>query len=684
MTAARDPYKYFRIEARELLDGLGQGVLVLEKGGGPQGETVARLLRLAHTLKGASRVVKLGEIAERAHAIEGILAPYRATPSPLAAAHAERLLALLDEIGSRVAAIDVAADDGKRPPAAPAAVVAEAPFETVRVELEEMDDLLEAVSETAVQVRGVQGETARLERSQQLADLLVEHLNPRRAGASAARAHGFAVELRESLARAGRSLTAGIERAAGELVQVREAANRLRLLPAESIFPQLERAARDAARATGRTFDFHARGGSVRLDAHVLAALRDALLHVVRNAVAHGIELPAERLAAGKPPAGRVEVVVERRGTNVAFVCRDDGRGIDVQALGEAAVREGWLAASASSELSPHEAFRLLLKGGLTTTRTLTEVSGRGIGLDVVRTTAERLKGEVSVKSEPGRGAAFEIVVPVSLSSVPALVVEAADVVAALPLDAVRMTVRLPDADIARSSGNESIVHEGTVIPFVPLARALGRTGHGGAARRTWSAVIVESGARRAAIGVDRLRGTGHAVMRPLPAHADAHAVVTGASLDVEGNPQLVLDAAGLLSVAHTPHAGDADVPAPKAPVLVIDDSLTTRMLEQSILEAAGYEVDVATSAEEGLVKAKARRYGVCLVDVEMPGMDGFQFVTEMRADPVLRQMPCILVTSRSAPEDRQRGHAAGAHAYVVKGEFDQAFVLRTLRELMG
>jgi two-component system chemotaxis sensor kinase CheA len=196
--------------------------------------------------------------------------------------------------------------------------------------------------------------------------------------------------------------------------------------------------------------------------------------------------------------------------------------------------------------------------------------------------------------------------------------------------------------------------------------------------------VIVESGERRAAVGVDRLRGTVHAVMRPLPAHAEAHAIVAGASLDVEGNPQLVLDAGGLLALAQATGLGEVAAPRPKAPVLVIDDSLTTRMLEQSILEAAGYEVDVATSAEAGLEKAKRRRYGVCLCDVEMPGMDGFEFVATTRADPELRAMPCILVTSRSAPEDLERGRAVGAHAFVVKGEFDQAFLLRTLRELMG
>jgi two-component system chemotaxis sensor kinase CheA len=197
--------------------------------------------------------------------------------------------------------------------------------------------------------------------------------------------------------------------------------------------------------------------------------------------------------------------------------------------------------------------------------------------------------------------------------------------------------------------------------------------------------VVVQSGSSWAAVGVERLLGTANVVVRPLPEMVDSIAVVAGASLDAEGNPQLVLDPAGLVAAARAgAEARPAPAPAARAPILVIDDSLTTRMLEQSILESAGFDVDVAVSAEDALVKARDRRYGLFVVDVEMPGMDGFEFVERTRADPVLRETPAILVTSRSAPEDRRRGEQAGARGYILKGEFDQVHLLHTIQRLIA
>jgi two-component system, chemotaxis family, sensor kinase CheA len=316
---------------------------------------------------------------------------------------------------------------------------------------------------------------------------------------------------------------------------------------------------------------------------------------------------------------------------------------------------------------------------------TVDEVSGRGIGLDVVRETAARLKGEVSVRSETGKGTSLEICVPVSLSSLTALEVDAGGTVAALPLDAVRQTLRVVDRDIVRSAEMDSIVYEGTVIPFLVLAKALHSKAMASPKRQFWSAVIVEASGGVAAIGVDRLLGTASVVMRSLPTLTAAESVVAGASLDREGHPQLVLDPEGLVAKALLGRAPVVEMTtAKRASVLVIDDSLTTRMLEQSILESAGYEVDVATSGEEGIEKARAKSYGLFLVDVEMPGMDGFEFVSRAQADASLRTVPAILVTSRSAMEDRRRAVQVGARGYIIKGEFDQVYLLRLIREFMG
>jgi two-component system chemotaxis sensor kinase CheA len=196
--------------------------------------------------------------------------------------------------------------------------------------------------------------------------------------------------------------------------------------------------------------------------------------------------------------------------------------------------------------------------------------------------------------------------------------------------------------------------------------------------------VIVRAGARLVAVGADRVGGTSDVVVRPLPPWVDPDPAVAGATLDGEGNPRLVLDPAGLLAAVEGGATARVDAPrAPRAPVLVVDDSLTTRMLEQHILETAGYEVEVAVSGEEALEKARARRFGLFVVDVEMPGMDGFEFVRVTRADP-RTAAPAILVTSRAAPADRQRGLDAGASAYVVKSEFDQGRLLELIDGLLG
>jgi len=684
---AKDPYKYFRVEARELLDGLTRGILELDKGTTAP-EVVARLLRLAHTLKGAARVVKQPGIAELAHTAEGILTNHRDSGQPLSNDQASELLRLLDEIMSRLSALEPPSNVA---PAGPARPTVEEPLETLRVEIREMDSLLRTVTEAGVQLGAVRKGLGAADRLRDLTRLLLDLLaaRPGENGAGASpgmiRARSIAEELRSSLGHFQRSLAVDLERVDGELAEVRDVAHRLRLIPAQTVFPSLDRSVRDAAQTLGKRVVFEASGGEVRLDASVLTSLRDALMHVVRNAVAHGVEDEAERVGLGKSPTGQVRLLVERRGGRVAFVCSDDGRGIDVEGVRRAAVARRLVPASEAKSLPADKIIALLRAGGLSTSNDVTELSGRGIGLDVVRATTSRLKGELRIHSQPGRGATVEVEVPISISSLQGLVVEVAGALAAIPLDAVRQTLRVRDTEIARTAESDSILHEGKVIPFLPLDRMLRRSGSAVRNRRAWSAVVVEAGDRRVAVGVDRLLGTSNIVMRALPDVVDADPVVSGTSLDGEGNPQLVLDPSGLVAAAGRGRGVASEEIGPRrAPVLVVDDSLTTRMLEQSILESAGYEVELAVSAEEALAKARELRYSLFIVDVEMPGMDGFEFVAQTRADAALREIPAILVTSRNAIEDRRRGEQVGAMAYIVKGEFDQGHLLKTIRTLIG
>lgn len=667
---AKDPYKYFRIEARELIDGLVQGVLELEKGS-TKPEVYAGLLRLAHTLKGAARVVKQPAIAEIAHGIEEVLGAQRATEQPLDKAKASELLASLDQASALLRKLDPEA------PAKSASIVSEdEPLETLRVDIKKMDALVRTVTHTTAHVGSLRREVRNAERLRDTSRLIAEQL-PSTAG----RARALVDSLRGEVEALVRTLTSSVERLEAGVADIEDVTHGLRLIPAHTVFPLLERTVRDASQELSKDVAFEARGGDVRLDAQVLASIRDALMHVVRNAVTHGIEPEKTRVAAGKPGRGQVVLTVERRGGRVAFVCRDDGGGVNVDAVRRIAVSRGLLSASASAD----EVLRLLAAGGISTAGSVTELSGRGIGLDVLRATTSQLKGESTIASDAGRGTTFELTVPMSIASMQGLVVEVGGVAAAIPLDSVRRTLRIAEADIARTAGSGSILHEGKVIPFVPLDRALKSSSPKAGRRRMWSAVVLESEGRGVAVGVDRLLGMTSVVMRALPDMVGADPVIAGATLDADGNPQLVLDPAGLVrSSEQTLGDVTGKDAAPRAPILVIDDSLTTRMLEQSILESAGYQVELATSAEEGLAKARTKRYSLFIVDVEMPGMDGFGFVAATQADPTLRDTAAILVTSRNAPEDKRRGAQVGARAYVVKGEFDQGHLLAAIQRLIA
>ena len=680
---AKDPFKYFRVEARELLEQFGQGVLELERGAGAN-TVVPRVLRLAHTLKGAARVVRQPEIADTAHRIEDALAPWRDANATVPRPCIETVLAGLAEIAARVAGLPAAAD--AEPAAATRARPDEAPL-SLRADVAEMDALLAGVAQTHAQVTQLRRSCGDAAAARTLAQRLQMQLAPRRGRGSAGdaalqAARSLSGELQLAVHRIEQDLSASTERVERELRQLRDAAEQLRLIPVATLFGPLERSARDVAQTLGKGVVFEGRGGDVRLDAPVLGVVQGALLQLVRNAVAHGIETPDSRQAAGKPRDGRVTVEVLRRGRQVVFRCIDDGAGIDLEAVRRGARRKGLLDASAPA-LDTAALLRLLLRGGISTSGTVTEVSGRGVGLDVARDGAARLGGELSADTITGRGTTLEMVVPLSVASIEALLVEAAGSVVAVPLAALRCTLRLGSRDIARSAQGDTLVHEGQAIPYVALSRLLDDAATALPARNV-SVLVVAHAGMLAAIGVDRLREMATVVLRPVPELAPASALVAGVSLDIAGTPQLVLDAEAVVRAAQRAGAAGTQARVAPKPVLVVDDSPTTRMLEQSILESAGYAVHAATSGEEALERARRESYALFLVDVEMPGMDGFTFIEHVRADPALRDIPAMLVTSRASPADRQRGLEVGAQAYIVKSEFAQAEFLARVRQLVG
>ncbi|GAA4610350.1 two-component system chemotaxis sensor kinase CheA [Actinoplanes octamycinicus] len=692
MPENRDPLRYFRIEAQELVEQISSGVLDLDQRPGP--EPVARLLRVAHTLKGAARVVKQKEIADRTHEFEEILVPYRDDPAGLAGEQMRELLRLNDEISAQVAALTQPAPAPAPLPApvlealpeTPPEALPETPPEPIGVEppaprsaTADLDELLDAITETTARMAPLRAGSHMVERLHHTAETLADQLRGGRTAAAVT--HASARRLAGELGTTGRRLSDALDQIERELDDVRAKAESLRLVPAGSIFTALRRAVRDAADSEGKQVRFVAHGADVRMGSHLLGPASAAFLHVVRNAVVHGVEPAAERLAAGKPAEGTVTFEVERKGRYATFCCVDDGRGFDMVALRQKAHARG-LPASGEAEV-----LDLVLHGGLSTSAAVTEVSGRAIGMDVLRDVATQLRGEVKIRSTPGTGSVVELIVPLALLSMTGLLVETGGTVASLPLDAVRACVRLSATEAATAAATGKLVYQDTAAPFRPLAESLYTGQPVPDTAGPGAAVLVDTGDGLVAVGVDRLCGTHALVARPLPELAPSTPVIGSVSVDGDGNPRLVLDPSGLArEILRAESAGGRPAvatAAPPLPILVVDDSLTTRMLERSILESAGYEVDLAASAEEALDQARTRRYGLFLTDIDMPGIDGFTFVERTRADPDLAGVPAILVSSRASAADRERGMRAGASAYVVKGEFDQEELLAHIRRLV-
>lgn len=680
-----DPYRYFRIEAAEILEQLQKDLLELERGA-PPAPVVAKLLRLAHTLKGAARVVKQKGIADLSHSVEDLLVPIRDGGQAVDARVVAASLQHVDAMRVQLQALTEPATDAK-PVASQTAVRAEEPFWAAKANSEELDVLMDGIGELNVRLGGVRETRARLAHARNLAELLRDQLATRRRQQSTdpelARLRSLADELETVLVAAERQVSTNVEQASRELAQVRDAAERLRLVPAANMWGSLERTTRDAALGLGKRVRFEATGGDVRLEGELLSQVQRALLQAVRNAVAHGIESPGEREAARKPPDGVLTIAVYRRDEQVVFSCRDDGRGLDQDAVRRSAERRG-IDPAALASLDSEGLARLLLRGGISTSASVNAVSGRGIGLDLIREVAEKLGGTVSLRSGAPNGTVIELAVPVSLSALSALLVEVTGRVVAMPLSAVRGTARRLADEITHTAEGETLVLDGKVVQYVGLDRLLSPDTPEAMRNANRSAVIVAAEGATLALGVERLLGIESIVVRGVPELALMSPIVSGASFDADGNPRIVLSPEGLVRAARHSAAALRAPAKLRAPILVIDDSLTTRMLEQSILESAGYEVELAVSGEEGMAKARLRKYALFLVDVEMPGMDGFTFIERTRADPELRQVPAILVTSRASAEDLERGRAVGALAHVEKREFNQTDLLARIRKLVS
>ncbi|WP_042689204.1 response regulator [Azospirillum sp. B506] len=467
---------------------------------------------------------------------------------------------------------------------------------------------------------------------------------------------------------------------------------RLRMLPAENQLSGLGRMIRDISRAEGKEVEVDVRGLEVEADRTVLQRLKDPILHIARNAISHGIETPAERLALGKRPAARVTIAASVEGARLRLRIEDDGRGLDRAAILRKAGERGLIDAdelSTAGEMPLERLTEFLFHPGFSTASHTTELAGRGMGLAIARREVERLQGNLTIADGPGGGTAVTIEVPLSLLSQRLVFVAVQDQILAIPsADVVRL--RTAAAGTLFSGVGTPMIRIGEEeIPVTSLAALLGMEAPVvPPAERGLALVVVRAADRRLALAVDRFVATRETVVTAAEETGLDAGRYLGTVLMDDGGPALVLNIPGLMPLPGStlpPPARPAEEATPaRAHILVVDDSITTRTLEKSILEAHGYRVTLCVDGREALERlSEGMEVGLIISDVEMPRMDGFALLQAVKADKRLAEIPVILVTSRASDEDRERGLRLGADAYIVKTRFDQNELLAGIRRLL-
>lgn len=468
--------------------------------------------------------------------------------------------------------------------------------------------------------------------------------------------------------------------------QLQDDISGMRLVAFETLLGGFQRIVRDVARDTMKQVLFDVTGATVEVDKTVLDALKDPIMHLLRNAVDHGIETPSEREARGKPVTGRVLLMVEQRGNEIVVSVTDDGRGINPASIRRTAIKSGLLSTQEAEAISDEDARSLIFHPGLTTSDRVTPISGRGIGMDVVRDRVESLRGRVSVQSVVGQWTAINLNVPVSLTRIRCVLLGMGDEQYAIPSAVIARMVRLKRDDIFMAENREMVIINEHPVPLVLLGDVLGISSESRAQNGDGLTVVALRAAdRTVAFEVDDLYSERELVLKPLGMEIARAQFISGAALLGTGEVVIVLDANDLVRSA----AGIAlprrraipeTVSQPrKLRVLVADDSITTRTLEKNILETAGLEVKIAIDGAEAWQMLNEMEFDAVISDVEMPNMTGLELTREIKNNPKTRHVPVILLTSLGKPEHQQAGLKAGADAYLVKSRFDQSELLRLI-----
>jgi two-component system chemotaxis sensor kinase CheA len=721
----------FQGEHAEHLEHIRSVLGLLENVKDTQGRTeLDEAFRRAHSLKGAARAVDLEAVEGLASGLETLFSRVRegtltldqraarvvhqvldASEDCVGAFRENRipeepaaaLRAIADLLAMQEPQIEERVDAPAKPDLAPAPAALSQPIEMVRLPAENLDRLVRStgqiLSESSRQ-SSVGGELDVLDN--QITEIAAECVRFSKSSTASMWRLASQPEYSAVIRHIGlveqkvRSL-AGRSRSARLLQQrsswnTRRSAEQLqrdvwsaRMAPAEDLFEGFRKMVRDLAREENKEVDFRLSGSGVRADRVVLQALKDPVMHLLRNAISHGIEAPADRAGAGKRPVASLTLRLDSQRGRLLVEVEDDGRGVDLKKVDQV------LSQAEPGQHSTEELERAIFRPGFSTSATVNRLSGRGMGLSVVYETVHRLQGDVHLRPKETPGASFLLSVPLSVSTSHLLLLSAAGQTFGIPTHGIERLYRMRLERVETQAGKPVVTLEGHAVPLYGLAHLLKI----GDASQSWPGamlpvIVLKSGARRCAVWVDEFLMERDALIQDLGMPCPASGNISGGALLREGTVFVVLNPAGL-AASCTPSAAapapsvrvQAPVPAVAHGILVVDDSITSRSLERSILEAHGYRVRVAVDGLEALELLRFEKADLIITDIQMPRMDGFGLVEALKADPGLKGIPVIIVSSLEKAEDQERGLRLGADAYVVKRKFDQTELLDAIRQMI-
>jgi len=691
-------------ESQEIYERVTRNLMELEKSPA-QGPSFDDLARGLHTLKGSAATLGLEELADFAHRMEDVILPLRGSAKPLPAAVADAVLKSLDVWMARLRAIAAKGDlpdllpsfallekvkpagaakkkngagkngKGRAVPEKPAAEVAPPPeaapspppvasapepapvpvaddaqADSWRVSTRQVIALLQEVE----RLREVRLRVEERRRELERAVLQLDRL-----GIQAETAEARAV-----LLAVRRSLGADGEEAADIVSSMEEGLKTISTTPVRTVLDPLRRAVRDLCKATGKQAKLSVVGAEVSLDRRVIEQLRGPLIHLVRNAVDHGLEMPEVREARGKNPEGALTIRIEQQGNMLFIEVGDDGAGLDLEQIREAALRRALVAPEELASMSTQQLHQLIFRPGFSTRMEATEFSGRGVGLDVVRNQIQALQGHVEVQSVAGQGARFVLTLPADLGSSPVLVVRCGEHQLGVPMAAVESSRAARNDDLRVGRSRVQLDHREQLIPVQDLGALVGLRQQEVPAEGQPLLILLAQG-RRLALSVDEVLGDRELVIRPLPADVRELPAYQGAATLARGELVLILRPDFLVSSERHAEAGLAGTRR----ALVVDDSLTARALHRTALETGGYLVHTASNGRQALEQLRHSAYDVMVCDIGMDEMDGYELTAAVRQRAETDSMPILLVSARDSDSDRQRGVATGADGFLTKKE---------------